>query len=128
MSKRNARNSWVLIKHIFYVTKCKLFDEMNTKQTETDFINALKSVNPNISETEIQEKISDYELTKSFYTPDSNQFSNTFSTIKEMGMTVSNYVYNRSKYWISNYDEVVGAEKDNKIFTSQNKYILVVDL
>jgi hypothetical protein len=35
-------------------------------------------------------------------------------------MTVSNYAYNRSKHWISNYDEIVGAVKDNKIFTSQN--------
>jgi hypothetical protein len=92
----------------------------STKQTETDFINALKSVNPNISETEIQEKISDYELTKSFYTPDSSQFPNTFSSIKEVGMTVSNYAYNRSKYWISNYEEVIGGKKNNKIFTPQN--------
>ena len=92
----------------------------STKQTEADFIANLKSANPNITETEIQDKISDYELTKSFYTPDSSQFSNTFSTIKEIGMSVSNYVYNRSKHWISNYDEIVGAEKDRKIFTAQN--------
>ena len=92
----------------------------STKQTETDFINNLKSTNPNITETEIQDKISDYELTKSFYIPDSSQFPNTFSTIKEIGMTVSNYAFNRSKHWISNYEEVVGAEKDDKIFTAQN--------
>jgi len=91
-----------------------------TKQTETDFISNLKSANPSITEAEIQDKISDYELTKSFYIPDSNKFSNTFSTIKEIGMTVSNYAYNRSKHWISNYDEIVGAEKENKIFTAQN--------
>ncbi len=92
----------------------------STKQTESDFIANLKSANPNISEAEIQDQISEYELTKSFYTPDSSKFSNTFSTIKEMGMSVSNYAYNRSKHWISNYDEIVGAEKDNKIFTAQN--------
>jgi hypothetical protein len=92
----------------------------STKQTETAFIADLKSANPNITETEIQDKISDYELTKSFYTPDSNQFLNTFSTIKEIGMSVSNYAYNRSKHWISNYDEVIGSEKENKIFTAQN--------
>jgi hypothetical protein len=92
----------------------------STKQTELDFINNLKSANPNITETEIQNQVSDYELTKSFYVSDSSQFTNTFSTIKETGMTVSNYAYNRSKHWISNYEEVVGAEKDNKIFTAQN--------
>jgi len=91
-----------------------------TKQTEAEFISNLKSANPNITELEVQDLVSDYELTKSFYTPDLSQFSNTFSTIKEMGMTVSNYAYNRSKHWISNFDEVVGGEKDNKIFTAQN--------
>ena len=92
----------------------------STKETKADFVANLKSANPTITEFEIQDKISDYELTKSFYTPDSNKFPNTFSTIKEMGMTVSNYAYNRSKHWISNYDEIVGAEKENKVYTAQN--------
>jgi hypothetical protein len=74
-----------------------------TKQTKSDFISNLKLSNPNITEAEIQDKISDYELTKSFYTPDSSQFSNTFSNIKEIGMTVSNYRYNKNIHWISNY-------------------------
>lgn len=92
----------------------------NTKQTKTDFINTLKSANPNITEFEIQDKINDYELTKSFYVPDSSQFANTFSSIKEVGMTVSNYAYNRSRYWISNYEEIVGDKKKDKIFTAEN--------
>jgi hypothetical protein len=92
----------------------------STKQTESDFIANLRSENPNITETEIQDKISEYELTESFYTPDSSQFSNTFAGIKEIGMTVSNYAFDRSKHWISNYEEIVGAEKNNKIFTAQN--------
>ena len=92
----------------------------STKQTEADFVSGLKLANPNITQNEIQDKINDYELTKSFYTPDSSQYSNTFSSIKEIGMTVSNYALERSKYWISNYDEIVGANKDNKIFTAQN--------
>jgi hypothetical protein len=92
----------------------------STKQTEETFIANLKSANPNITETEIQDSVGEYELTKSFYTPDSSQFPNTFSTIKEMGMTVSNYAFDRSKHWISNYEEIVGVEKDNKIFTAQN--------
>lgn len=90
------------------------------KQTKTDFISNLKSVNPNISEADIQDKISDYELTKSFYTPNSNKFSNKFTQIKEIGMTVSNYAFDRSKYWISNYEEVVGGDKNSKIYTAQN--------
>ena len=92
----------------------------STKQTKSDFINALKLANPNITQNDIQDKINDYELTKSFYTPDTSQFLNTFSTVKEIGMTVSNYAFNRSKYWISNYEEVVGGSKENKIFTAQN--------
>jgi hypothetical protein len=92
----------------------------STKQTKSDFINALKLANPNITQNDIQDKINDYELTKSFYTPDSSQFSNTFSTVKEIGMTVSNYAFDRSKYWISNYEEVVGGSKENKIYTAQN--------
>ena len=91
-----------------------------TKQTKSDFISNLKLANPNITEAEIQDKISDYELTKSFYTPDSSQFSNTFSNIKEIGMTVSNYRYNKNIHWISNYNEVTGGEKDFKTFTAQN--------
>lgn len=92
----------------------------NTKQTKEDFINNLKSINPSITESQIQEQVSDYELTKSFYLPNSNQFPNTFSSIKEIGMTVSNYAYNRSKHWISNYDEIVGDVKQAKIHTSKD--------
>jgi hypothetical protein len=92
----------------------------SSKQTESDFVNALKLANPNITQNEIQDNINDYELTKSFYSPDSSQFPNTFSSIKEMGMTVSNYAFNRSKHWISNFEEVVGSKKENKIFTAQN--------
>jgi hypothetical protein len=94
--------------------------EDKTKQTKTDFINTLKSTNPSISQTEIQEQVSEYELTKSFYSPNLNQFPNTFSSIKEIGMTVSNYAYNRSNHWISNYDEIVGNEKQLKTYTAQN--------
>ncbi len=91
-----------------------------TKQTKEDYINNLMSTNPNITETEIQDRIDEYELTKSFYTPNSNQFANTFSSIKEIGMTVSNYAFNKSKHWISNYDEIVGGSKETKVHTAQN--------
>ena len=101
--------------------------EDKTKQTKTDFINTLKSTNPYISQTEIQEQVSEYELTKSFYSPILNQFPNTFSSIKEIGMTVSNYAYNRSNHWISNYDEVVGNEKQLKTYTAQNLFDLRSD-
>lgn len=92
----------------------------NTKQTKSDFIANLKSIEPNITEAQIQDRVSDYELTKSFYLPNSNKFSNAFTSIKEVGMTVSNYAYNRSNHWISNYNEVVGERKENKTFTAQH--------
>jgi len=92
----------------------------SSKQTEADFTTALKSANPNITELQIQDEISNYELTKSFYSQNLNQFSNKFTSIKEVGMTVSNYTNDRSNYWISNYDEVIGGEKEKKVFTAQN--------
>ena len=92
----------------------------STKQTKANFISDLKSSNPNITEADIQDKINDYELTQSFYVPNSNQFSNTFTSIKEIGMTVTNYAYNRSNHWISNYDEIVGGTRQSRVFTAQN--------
>lgn len=92
----------------------------STKQTKDDFIANLRLQNPNITQAEIDNNIYDYELTKSFYTPNTNQFSNLFSKIKDVGMSVSNYAYNRSKHWISNYDEIVGAQKASKIYTANS--------
>ena len=90
------------------------------KQTKDSFISNLKTSNPNISQTEIDLAVSEYELTKSFYVPDSNKFTNEFSTIKEVGMTVSNYMFDSSKHWISNFEEIIGGTKTNKIHTAQN--------
>lgn len=91
-----------------------------TKQTKIAFISNLQTSNPSITQTEIDLAVSDYELTKSFYSPSSNQISNKFSSISEVGMTVSNYTLKESPYWISNYEEIVGGTKDKRIITSQN--------
>ncbi len=92
----------------------------SNKQTKDDFIASLKSSNPNISQTDIDSAVSDYELTKSFYNPDSNKFTNQYSTIKEVGMTVSNFALDSSKYWISNYEEIAGGTQNSKIKTAKN--------
>jgi hypothetical protein len=80
----------------------------------------LKSANPSISQQDINLSVAKYELTNSFYVPDSNKFTNQFSAIKEVGMTVSNYSLDSSKYWISNFEEISGGKKSEKIFTAQN--------
>jgi hypothetical protein len=90
------------------------------KQTKDSFTADLKSSNPNISQAEIDLAVSNYELTNSFYIPNSNKITNQYSTITEVGMTVSNYSLDLSKYWISNFEEITGGDKSQKIFTAQN--------
>ena len=90
------------------------------KSTKDDFVSNLRSINPNISQEDINLAVSDYELTKSFYNPDSNKFSNQFSTIKEIGMTISNYMLDSNKYWISNFEDITGGPQSYKIQTATN--------
>jgi len=61
------------------------------KTTKESYISNLKLNNPSITQTEIDESIADYELTQSFYVPDSNKIPNTFTGIDEIGVTVSTY-------------------------------------
>ena len=92
----------------------------SNKQTKESFIANLKSSNPNISQSEIDLSVNNYELTNSFYTPNSNKITNQFSSITEVGMTISNYSLDSSKHWISNFEEITGGVKSQKIFTAQN--------
>lgn len=98
----------------------------NTKISKSDFVNNLKVENPGITQTQIDESVADYELTKSFYSPNSSSLPNKFNGIDEVGVTVSNYSADEL-YWISNIEEVYGATGDTKFYTPNNVYDLRSD-
>ncbi len=90
----------------------------STKVSKTDFINNLKTINPSITQTEIDEKVAEYELTSSFYSTNLSSIPNLFNGIEEVGVTVSNYSYSEP-HWISNIESIVGAT-GNTIFHTPN--------
>jgi hypothetical protein len=51
----------------------------------------------------------DSTITSEDYVPDLNQYSNKFSTIKDIGVCVSQYTNSSNKYWLNNSNSVVGC-------------------
>ena len=62
------------------------------------------------------EFIADFELTNSFYVPDSNKIPNTFTGIDEIGVTVSAYRDDKNPHWIDNHLAIIGSAYDSKIY------------
>ncbi len=91
----------------------------NTKQSEVDFIADLKINNPNVTQTEIDENIADYELTKSFYSSNLSALPNLYNGIEEVGITVSNYS-SGDPYWFSNIESIYGSNQSTKFHTPNN--------
>jgi len=91
----------------------------DTKISKSDFITSLRSSNPLITQTEINQKISEYELAKSFYTVDTSSISSEYTRIDDFGVTISEYTEN-DKYWISNHLEAIGSTNDNKIYAPKH--------
>ena len=91
----------------------------NTKTSKTDYVNNLKTINPAITQAEIDDSVADYELTKSFYSSDTSSLPNTFNAVEEVGITVSNYS-TEENYWISNIEKVVGDTQNTKFHTPNN--------
>ena len=97
------------------------------KTTKEDFINSLKLNNPTITQNEINKSVDIYELTQSFYIPDSNAISNKYSSIDEIGITISNYRDNSNIYWIDNIQGIIGSTNLPNIYLPNNKNDLRCD-
>ena len=91
------------------------------KTTQADFINSLKLNNPSITQDEINKNIDAFELTQSFYTPNSNQMSNQYSSIEELGITVSSYRDDSNAYWIDNIQGLIGSTNQSSFYLPTNK-------
>ncbi len=91
----------------------------NTKISKADYIASLKTSNPNITQTEINQKISEYELTKSFYTTDTSSVSNQFSRVDDFGVTITEYT-DSDIYWINNQNEAIGSTNQNLIYAPKH--------
>ena len=91
----------------------------NTKISKTDYVNNLKLTNPNITQSEIDTNVANYELTQSFYSTDTSSLPNTFNSIEELGITVSDYS-NEENYWISNAEQIIGDSNTTKFYTPNN--------
>ena len=91
----------------------------NTKISKDNYIASLKLTNPSITQTEIDDSIADYELTKSFYTSDISALSNAYNGIDEVGITVSDYNVN-NPHWFSNIENIYGTNQSPKFYTPSN--------
>lgn len=91
----------------------------STKISKTDFVNDLKSTNPSITQSQIDNSVAEYELTKSFYSSDTSSIPNLFNGIDEVGVTVSDY-NSGEPYWFSNIEKVLGGVGDTKFYTPKN--------
>jgi len=87
----------------------------NTKISKSDYISSLKLENPLITQTQINQKIADYELSKSFYSTDTSTISEQYARVDDFGLTISEYTEN-DIYWISNQFEAIGNTNTNKIY------------
>lgn len=92
----------------------------NLKTTKDSYIDSLKANNPTITQAEINKSIDDFELTKSFYTPDESAMSNVYSSIDEVGITVSNYRDNTNAFWIDNYQGLIGSTNQKEFYLPNN--------
>lgn len=91
----------------------------NTKVSKTEYVDNLKAQNPNITQTEIDNSVADYELTKSFYSSNTFSLPNTFNGIDEVGVTVSNYSSSEN-HWISNIENILGGVGNTKFYAPTN--------
>lgn len=91
----------------------------NTKKNKSDFISELKISNPIITQAEIDDKVAEYELAKSFYTSDSSALPNLYNGIEEVGITVSDYTTG-NPHWFSNVESLYGTNQSSKFYTPNN--------
>ena len=85
----------------------------SNKITRSDYIAQLQASNPSITEEQINIQIENFLLTSSFYNPDSSKYSNKYSEIKSVGVTISEYS-NVSTRWTNNSSFMWGESIDSK--------------
>ena len=91
----------------------------STKISKNDYITSLRTDNPLITQAQINQKIAEYELTKSFYTTDTLTVSAQYSRVDDFGVTISEYTEN-DIYWISNQFEAIGSTNTNKVYAPKH--------
>lgn len=74
----------------------------SNRLTEAQYETYLKSTNPSISDTQIAQAKVGFGYTDSFLVIDTNKPSEKFNGIDYLGVTVSNYSLNTTRYWIDN--------------------------
>jgi hypothetical protein len=62
----------------------------------------------------------DSTITSEDYVPDLNKYSNKFTTIKDIGVSVSQYSYTTEPYWINNFFDLVGCTNIQSIIAPED--------
>ena len=85
------------------------------KTTESDYESNLKSKNPNINKNQIISAKSGFGLTDSFYVVDTSSPSDSYNSIEEISLNITNYRYKTNPYWFNNSDFMYGFGNSSSI-------------
>ena len=96
----------------------------SNRLTEAQYESLLASDNPNINNTQIAQAKVGFGFTNSFLVIDGSKPSEKFNGIDVLGVTVSNYSLNTTRYWINNTEALYGENQ----FTDVKKPISYLDL
>jgi hypothetical protein len=69
----------------------------------------------------------DNSITSEDYVPDSNKYSNKFVTIKDLGVSVSQYSYSSEPYWTNNFNNLIGCLNIASVITPEAISDIVAD-
>lgn len=69
----------------------------------------------------------DSTITSEDYTVNLNKYSNKFSTIKDLGVSVSQYSYSAEPYWINNSNTLIGCSNKSSVITPEALSDIVAD-
>ena len=69
----------------------------------------------------------DSTITSEDYVPDLSKYSNKFTTIKDIGVSVSQYSYSTEPYWINNFFDLVGCTNIQSIVAPEDVHDIFGD-
>ena len=84
----------------------------SNRLTESEYETYLRTQNPNISDTQIAQAKVGFGYTDSFLIVDSSKPSDKFCGIDALGVAVSNYSINTTRYWLDNTKSLYGLSQD----------------
>lgn len=83
--------------------------------TESDYELSLLSQNPSLNKNDLIVAKTGFGITDSFYVVDTQQPSAQFNTIRNLGITISDYVLNSDSHWFNNTNQLYGLENEPAI-------------